>query len=65
MRKINNEIFSIILNEIKNNPFITEKEIADKTYYTERTIRRYFKILKDNKQIKLVKYKKIRYWEVL
>ena len=55
MREINKYLLEDIINEIKDNGNITEKEISNKYYYSERTIRRYFKILKDKGFIELVK----------
>ncbi len=64
MRKRNEGLLEIILNEIKDNSKITEMELAKKHYYTERTIRRYFKILKDSGKIKLVNTGKKREWKI-
>ena len=42
-----------IIDDIKNNPCITEKELANKYFCHERSIRRYIKVLKDNNIIKI------------
>ena len=65
MRSKNIELYSNVISEIKNNSFITERELADKYLVTERTIRRYIKELKDSKKITLVKIGKIRMWKIL
>jgi len=65
MQKINKGLLVMILIEIKVNSQITEKELAKKYYYTERSIRRYIKILKDDGKIKLVKVGKKRSWEII
>jgi len=65
MRSKNIELYSNVISEIKNNSFITERELADKYLVSERTIRRYIKELKDSKKITLVKIGKIRMWKIL
>ena len=42
-----------ILEDIKNNPFITQEKLASIYFCHERTIRRYIKILKDNNVLEL------------
>lgn len=64
MKKINEELLEIILKEIKENSKVTETMLAKKYDYTERTIRRYFKILKDSGKIKLVGTGKKRAWKI-
>lgn len=63
--KKNIKLYEIILKEINNNSNITEVEIAKRYYYSERTIRRYIKDLKNEKIIKLIKNGKERYWKLL
>lgn len=65
MQRVNEELLKLIILEIKNNNKITEKELANKYYYSERTIRRYFKILKDSDQLKLINTGKNRCWKLL
>lgn len=64
MKKINKEMLEIILIEIKVNSKVTELTLANKYGYTERTIRRYFKILKDSGKIKLIDTGKKRAWKI-
>ncbi len=45
---MNKELLKNIYNEIKLNPKISQKELARKYNVNERTIRRYYKILKDS-----------------
>lgn len=59
------ELLKKILMELQENSKMTEKEIAQKFYYSERTIRRYFKILKDRKIIVLITTRKNREWKVI
>ncbi len=54
-----------IIKEIKNNQDITEAILAKKYNCTERTIRRYFKILKSEGKIIMIRKGKNRYWKVL
>lgn len=56
---------NFILKEIKNNPKITQRELAYKYDYSERNIRRYFKILKDKDYIKYVSKGKKSKWIIL
>lgn len=65
MRYKNNELYINILKEIKSNSKITEKELAKKYEVTERTIRRYFKELKNNNIIKLIRNGNLREWHIL
>lgn len=64
MKKINKEMLEIILIEIKADSKVTELSLANKYGYTERTIRRYFKILKDSGKIKLIDTGKKRAWKI-
>lgn len=61
MQSINIDLLNYIMEEIKDNKKITEVYLANKYGYSERTIRRYIKILKDQKKIKL-KTGKNREW---
>lgn len=65
MRKSNYELYKFILNKINENPKITEVELAEETGYTERTIRRYIKVLREQKIISLDKNDKKRYWKII
>ena len=65
MKYKNYELLDKILMEIRNNSKITENFIAKKYLFSERTVRRYFKYLKDNKKIKLVNKGKDREWKIL
>jgi len=58
-------LYSFIIMEIKKNSKTTEKGLADKYLVSERTIRRYIKELKDNKQIYLKNIGKEREWKIL
>ena len=55
----------IIYNEIKLNPKITQKELSKKYSVSERTIRRYCKILKDNGYIKYIVNKTSSNWCII
>ena len=65
MNHIKEEIISNILNEIENNPEITEIILAEKYMVSERTIRRYIKILKDLNKIKIYRCGKERKWVII
>jgi len=65
MKQKNYKMYEIIIEEIVNNSQVTEKYIADKYLISERTVRRYFKDLKDNKKIKLIIRGKFREWIIL
>ena len=45
---LNKDLLVSIFKDIKNNPYITEKELGNKYNYHERTIRRYIRILKND-----------------
>lgn len=64
MRKKDDKMYQIILDEIKNNNMVTEVFIANKYGVSERTIRRYIKDLKDNNEIFLVSVGKNRQWDI-
>ena len=65
MRNKNNEMYDIILNEIKQNNKVTEVYLAQKYEVHERTIRRYIKDLKDNNIIQLSIEGKNKQWIIL
>ncbi len=65
MKKINKILLKNILNAMKDNSNITEIEIANRYFYSERTIRRYIKILKNNEYIKMTGNGRRRKWIVL
>ena len=60
-----NDIQNKIIDLITNNSKITQREIAYITKVSERTIKRNFKILIDNKIIKRIGSDKTGSWEVL
>lgn len=64
MRKKDDKMYQIILDEIKNNNMVTEVFIANKYGVSERTIRRYIKDLKGNNEIFLVSAGKNRQWDI-
>lgn len=53
MRSINKELLEVILEEIKDNPKVTELYLANKYLITERTVRRYIRMLKNRNIIML------------
>ena len=61
----NQELLDNIVKDIKENGKITERELANKYYYDVRTIRRYIKLLKDNKIIRLNARGKNRHWIII
>ena len=65
MKQKNYKMYEIIIDEIRNNSQVTEKYIAEKYLISERTVRRYFKDLKDSKKIKLIIRGKFREWIIL
>ena len=65
MKTKNEEMYEFIVMEIKSNREVTEKYLAEKYNFSERTIRRYIKDLKDNKKIILNKKGNLRYWQIL
>ncbi len=64
MKKINYQFFYYIIKEMRHNNLITENALAKDLHVSERTIRRYIKILKDNKVIFLEGYGEKRVWVV-
>jgi len=65
VQTLNEELLKMILLEIKNNSKVTQVELAKKYFYSERTIRRYFKVLKNSGKIKLINIAKKRAWKIL
>lgn len=65
MRVKNDEIFSKIFEEISRNPRVTEQCLAKQMGYSERTIRRYIKILKDKGLINMIGLGKKRKWQII
>lgn len=65
MRSIDVILLEVILDNIKNNEKITEVELARMYHCTERTIRRYLKILKDKGIVRLDASGKNRKWIIL
>ena len=48
MKIVNNDLLKNIYNELKLDPKVSQIELAKKYDVNERTIRRYYKFLKDN-----------------
>ena len=65
MRKRDFNLLTNIYKELKNNQSVTENYLMNKYECSERTIRRYIKILKDNKYIELTGYGRNRRWNIL
>ncbi len=65
MKSLNQDLLTNIFSEIYNNGYVTEKSLATKFSYSERTIRRYLKILKENNYIMLLGSGKKRKWIIL
>ncbi len=65
MKLIDKDLLQKIYWEIANNDNVTERVLAEKYYCSERTIRRYIKILKDNKYITMVGYGTKRKWIII
>lgn len=59
------ELLYNIYNEIRLNTKVSQKELSKKYSVSERTIRRYCKILKDNGYIKYVISNKNNRWHIL
>ena len=64
MKELNKELLEKIIDEINKDSKITELSLSKKYYYSERTIRRYFKTLKDSGKIKLIGTGKNRRWKI-
>ena len=65
MKLIDKELLQKIYWEIANNDNITEVLLAEKYYCSERTIRRYIKLLKENKYIVMKGTGRKRKWIIL
>ena len=65
MRTLNNKMLNNIYKDIKKNFIVNEIYLANKYLCSERTIRRYIKILKDNKLIKLEGSGTKRIWKCI
>ena len=65
MKRKSDELTEKIYEEIKNNPKITQKELAKKYFLNERTIRRYIKYLKTLGKIKLINFGTKKIWQLL
>ena len=65
MKLIDKELLQEIYDEIANNDKATEVLLAEKHYCSERTIRRYIKILKEKKYITMEGYGTKRKWIIL
>ena len=65
MKKIDENLLDNIYKDIVNNFEITEVFLAKKYYCSERTIRRYIKILKDQKYITIEGTGRKRKWIIL
>ncbi len=64
MKVIDEILLKDILWEIKNNNQVTEIYLANKYLCSERTIRRYIKILKNKNLVKIEGYGRKRKWIV-
>ena len=65
MKLIDKELLKKIYKEIATNDNVTEVLLAQKYYCSERTIRRYIKILKENKYITMEGAGTKRKWIIL
>ena len=65
MKYKNEEIYNLILLEVKNNSKVTEEYLAEKFLVSERTIRRYIRDLKINKKIILVRSGRLKEWKIM
>ena len=65
MKLIDKDLLQKIYKEISNNDKATERLLAEKYYCSERTIRRYIKLLKDNKYITMEGSGTKRKWIIL
>ena len=65
MKLIDKDLLQKIYKEIANSNDVTERLLAGKYYCSERTIRRYIKILKDNKYIDMAGTGRKRKWIIL
>lgn len=65
MKIISDSLLYSIYNELKINNKVTEKILAIKFSVSERTIRRYIKLLKDKNYIMLINYGKKKKWKII
>ncbi len=65
MKAINYNLLLDILKDINDEPKITQRDLMKKYDVTERTVRRYIKILKDEKILKLSATGKERKWKIM
>ena len=64
MRTLNEKLLKKILKEIKKDNFITERDLAEELNKSERTIRRYIKVLKVEGKVKLIGGGCTKKWQV-
>lgn len=62
-KRINN--LEYILLEIKKDASVTQKFLSDKYNYSERQVRRHFKLLKDMNVIRLKRNGATHIWELV
>ena len=55
----------LILEDIKKNPKITEEKIAEKYNYSDRTVRRYIRELREKNIIKSYGNGRKHYWKIM
>ena len=60
-----NDTLNLILNELKNKNNITQKELAEKTGMSVRTIKRNMDVLKETGYIERVGARKTGHWKIL
>ena len=65
MNIVNKGLLKKIYNELKLDSKVSQIELARKYNVSERTIRRYYKILKDNGCVKYIINGKDRKWKVI
>lgn len=65
MQRKSDDLLQNIYEEIKSNSKITEREIAKKFFYSERTIRRYIKVLKEENKIEIINTGRRKVWKIL
>lgn len=65
MKSKDENLKNIILAKIKENPKITQNDLSNLTAYSDRTIRRYIKDLKDDNKLSRRKKGKKCYWELI
>ncbi len=65
MRVINTRLLSLIFEDIKNNNKITECFLAEKYNLSERTIRRYIRLLKNQGLLTSKDFGRKKVWQVI